>query len=304
LDVSVDLGINLPARIRVRQDGEWVGAAPGVPNLSSAGSPWEDALLERHIHGPYTTNRHQHLSLFVSLHLSDPTPFIWQSQGKRGKKIIEPGAIIVVSRGTEDWVSFPNRVKRILLNLELDVFQKAFPDNDPERDVELVPQWGVHDRHVEYTLRALEAELEAGFPGGKLYGESLLCALAIRLRQKYAATPPRDTDVRNHLPRPRLNRVVEYIDANLGREITLTSLAETAGYSRSHFLRMFRSATGQTPYHYVLRSRLKRAKELMRLRHLSLIDIAAHTGFSSHAHMSRTFRQLLGITPSEYRRNL
>jgi AraC family transcriptional regulator len=302
--VSLDLGNKSPDRIRVRQDGEWVGAAPGIPTLSSAQSPWRGALLERHVHGPYTSNRHQHLSYFVSLHLSNPVPLIWRSQGKQGQKIIEPGSITVVSRGTEDWVSFPNPVKQILINLEPGVFQQAFPDKDPGRDVELVTQWGVQDLQVEYTLRALEAELEAGFPGGKLFGESLLCALAIRLHQRYCATPPRNAKVRSHLSRPRLNRVVEYIHANLGREITLTSLAETAGYSRSHFLRMFRSATGHTPHHYLLRLRLKRAKELMRLGHLSLIDIAADTGFSSHAHMSRIFRQILGETPSEYRRNL
>jgi AraC family transcriptional regulator len=302
--MSPALEIKPPIRIRVRQGGEWVGAVPGLPTLSSAQSPWEGALLERHIHGPYTTNRHQHLSHFVSLHLSDPAPFIWRSHGKQGKKIIEPGSVIVVSRGTEDWVSFPKPVKRILLNLEPGVFQQAFPDNDPGRDVELVAQWGVQDLHVEYTLRALEAELEAGFPGRRLFGESLLCALAVRLQQSYGATPPRNAKVRNRLPHPRLNRVVEYIDAHLAREITLTALARIAGYSRSHFLRAFRTATGHTPHHYVLQLRLKRAQELMRLRPAPLIDIAVDCGFSSHAHMSKVFRQFLGVTPSEYRRNL
>jgi hypothetical protein len=156
--VSLRLGNKAPARIEVRQDGEWVGAAPGIPTLSSAQSPWRGALLERHVHGPYTTNRHQHVSYFVSLHLSDPAPFTWQSQGRQGKKIIEPGSIIVVSRGTEDWVSFPSPVKRILLNVEPGVFQKAFPDEDPDRDVELVSQWGIHDRHVEFVLRVERTE--------------------------------------------------------------------------------------------------------------------------------------------------
>jgi AraC family transcriptional regulator len=201
-------------------------------------------------------------------------------------------------------VSFPKPVKKILLNLEPAVFQQAFPDNDTGRDVELVAQWGVPDLHIEYTLRALEAEFEAGFPGGRLFGESLLCALAVRLQQSYGATPPRNAKVGNRLPRPRLDRVVEYIDAHLGREITLTALARIAGYSRSHFLRMFRTATGHTPHHYVLQLRLKRAQEFMRLGRMSLIDIAAHSGFSSRDHMSRIFRQLLGVTPSEYRRNL
>jgi hypothetical protein len=199
--VSADLENKARVRIRVRQDGVWAGAAPGPPTLSSAQSPWGNALLERHIHGPYTSNRHQHLSYFISLHLSDPAPLIWRSQGKQGKKIIEPGSIVVVSRGTEDWVSFPNPVKRILLNLEPGVFQQAFPDEDPGGDVELVAQWGVQDQHVEYTLRALEAELEAGSPGGRLFGDSLLCALAVRLHQSYGARPPKVAKPRNGLSR-------------------------------------------------------------------------------------------------------
>jgi hypothetical protein len=50
--VSLHPGNKPPVRIRVRQDGEWVGAALGIPTLSSAQPQWRDALLERHIHGP------------------------------------------------------------------------------------------------------------------------------------------------------------------------------------------------------------------------------------------------------------
>jgi AraC family transcriptional regulator len=132
----------------------------------------------------------------------------------------------------------------------------------------------------------------------------LLCALAVRLQQSYGTSPPTGPKARNGLPKALLNRVIEYIEANLDREIALAALAQTAGYSRSHFLRMFRTATGHTPHHYVLQLRLKRAQEFMRLGRMSLIDIAAHSGFSSRDHMSRIFRQLLGVTPSEYRRNL
>jgi AraC family transcriptional regulator len=168
----------------------------------------------------------------------------------------------------------------------------------------LPPSGGYRICTLQYTLRALEAELEAGFPGGRLFGESLLCALAVRLQQSHGVSPPADPKLRNGLPRVRLKKVIEYMEANLDREIALTALANTAGYSRSHFLRMFRTATHQTPHHYVLQLRLKRAQELMRRGRMSLIDIAAHCGFSSHAHLSRTFRQLLGVAPSEYRRNL
>jgi AraC family transcriptional regulator len=87
-------------------------------------------------------------------------------------------------------------------------------------------------------------------------------------------------------------------------DLDLQTLAAETGYSRSHFLRMFETATGLTPHRYLLQLRLERAQELIRKGSTSLIDIAALCGFSSHAHMSRVFRQVLGITPSQYRRSL
>lgn len=110
-------------RIRVRRGHECVALAPGIPTLSSAQFACEGALLERHSHGPHTADKHQHLSHFVCLHLSEPAPLVWRSQGKQGNKTIGPGSIIVVSRGTEDSVSFPKPVKRILLNLEPNVLR-------------------------------------------------------------------------------------------------------------------------------------------------------------------------------------
>jgi AraC family transcriptional regulator len=85
---------------------------------------------------------------------------------------------------------------------------------------------------------------------------------------------------------------------DLVADLDLQTLAAESGYSRSHFLRMFEAATGLTPHRYLLQFRLERAQKLMSERAISLIDIAALCGFSSHAHMSRVFRQLLGVTPS------
>jgi AraC family transcriptional regulator len=109
--------------------------------------------------------------------------------------------------------------------------------------------------------------------------------------------------VKSPLPRPTLRRILERIES-LDADLDLVSLAAESGYSRGHFLRMFRAATGLTPHHYVLQARLKRAQQMIKSGNLSLIEIAETCGFSSHAHMTRLFRQLLNVTPSEYRRNL
>ncbi len=290
-----------PVRIRVRQGREDVILAPGMPTLSSAQTPLEGALLERHSHGPHTADRHQHLSHFVCLHLSEPAPFVWRSEGKQGNKILGSGSIIVVSRGSEDSASFPKPVKRILLNLEPNLLQQPYPENDTGRDVDLIPQWGIEDRQVEYILRALEADLEAGAPGGGLFGESLLSALAVHLQRSYAVNPPRDAKPGNGLPRVRLSRVIEYIEANLHREIALTALAETAGMSSHYFSELFKQSVHLPPHQYVLRRRIERARKLLNDPGVTVLEAAVRTGFSDQSHFTKIFRRIVGVTPTGYR---
>ena len=286
-------------RIRVRQGMQFVALLPGMPTLSSARSPWEGALLECHSHLPYTVDKHEHLSF--CLHLSEPSPFVWRSEGKQGSTTLGPGSIVVVSRGTEDTVSFPKPVKRILLNLETSVFKQAFPEDDTGRDVEFIPQWGVENPQVEHILRALEADLGAGVPGGRLFGESLLCALAVHLQRSYAVTPPKGAKPRNGLPRARLNRVIEYIEANLDREIALTALANTAGMSPHYFSQLFKQSLNFSPYQYVLRRRIEHARQLLSQPRVTVLEAAVRSGFSDQSQFTKVFRRIVGVTPTGYR---
>jgi len=104
------------------------------------------------------------------------------------------------------------------------------------------------------------------------------------------------------LPHRILNRVREKIEANLDTVLSLDCLAQESGYSRAHFLRMFRAATGITPHQYVLGLRLTRAQDSLRKKGARIIDIAVSCGFSSQSHMTSVFRQRLEMTPGEFRR--
>jgi AraC family transcriptional regulator len=288
-------------RIRVRQGGKCVELAPGIPSLSSAGLPWEGVLLESHAHGPHSADTHQHLSHFVSLHLSEPTSVAWHTQGKEGKKTIEPGSIFLVSRGGEDSIYFPRPVRRILLNLEPSLLHRANPGNDTGRDVEFIDQWGVPDPQTDFILRALEADLEAGNPAGRLFGESLLCALAAHLQARYAVKPPGIPTLRHGLPRARLNRVIEFIEANLDRDIGLTALAETAGMSSHYFSELFKQSVHTSPHQFVLRRRIDRARKLLRDPAVTVLEAAVRCGFADQSHFTKIFRRLVGVTPTGYR---
>src|SRR3982074_2050865 len=105
------------------------------------------------------------------------------------------------------------------------------------------------------------------------------------------------------LPPKILRRIRDRIEAELDTELSLTSLAKESGYSRAHFLRMFRAATGLTPHRYVLEMRLSTAQQLLRQAKIPLADVALKCGFSSQTHMTDVFRKQLGVTPQEYRRS-
>jgi AraC family transcriptional regulator len=105
------------------------------------------------------------------------------------------------------------------------------------------------------------------------------------------------------LPPRILRRIRDRIEAELDTELSLASLAKESGYSRAHFLRMFRAATGLTPHQYVLERRLSTAQQLLQQSKMLLADIALRCGFSSQTHMNDVFRKRLGVTPLEYRRD-
>jgi AraC family transcriptional regulator len=169
---------------------------------------------------------------------------------------------------------------------------------------ELRLQLHFQDPAAQQLLTLLLAEAHEGFSTEKLYTEYLAQALAVRMlyqgRQSRPATNNRDASA---LPKHVLRRIIERMRC-FSCDLSLQALANESGYSRVHFVRMFRAATGYSPHNYLLNLKLERARELLKNPSMSLIDIALDCGFSSHSHMSRLFHKLIGVTPSAYRRSL
>ena len=162
--------------------------------------------------------------------------------------------------------------------------------------------YGTDDTALRDLTLLLAREAEAGGPSGRVYAESLSTALATRLLfvGRSLQQPKR---VEPHpLPRRILRRVIDRMEAGLDSDLTLAALATESGYSRAHFARMFKAATGQTPHRYLLELRLARAQSMLTDRASSLTDIALACGFSSHAHLSTAFRARFGVAPSAWRR--
>ena len=99
-----------------------------------------------------------------------------------------------------------------------------------------------------------------------------------------------------------VRRVRDYIGAHLSQQITLDELADLSGYSRFHFARGFKAATGLPPYAFILRARIALACQLLDEARLPVQAVARLTGFASHPQFTSRFRQLTGISPVTYRR--
>jgi AraC family transcriptional regulator len=161
----------------------------------------------------------------------------------------------------------------------------------------------IRDRQIEGLVDLMINDFEASRPCA-LYSETLVHALAMRFLLYGSSSKHTLNSSVEPLPPTILSRIRDRIEAELDTELSLASLAKESGYSRAHFLRMFRAATGLTPHQYVLDRRLSTAQQLLRESKMLLVDIALECGFSSQTHMNDVFRKRLGVTPLEYRRNI
>lgn len=174
---------------------------------------------------------------------------------------------------------------------------------DVRPTVSLHEQPGIQDHGLHQLLLLLAAESEAQGACGKLYVDSLFHALVTRFLYLSRAEKPLNAPRSNALPRHLLLRVIDRMNSDFRSDLDLATLAADSGYSRAHFLRMFRTATGKTPHQYLLDIRLDFARGRLKETSASLADVALASGFSSHSHLTRAFLQRFGVPPSQYRRN-
>ena len=101
----------------------------------------------------------------------------------------------------------------------------------------------------------------------------------------------------------RVNLVVDYIDKNLDKEISLKILSEISSFSPFHLHRIVRAFLNEPIGMYITRQRVKKAALLIRNTKLSIQDIAYKVGYDMPSSLSKAFKQLYNISPTEYRTN-
>jgi AraC family transcriptional regulator len=100
---------------------------------------------------------------------------------------------------------------------------------------------------------------------------------------------------------PEMARVLSHIEANLGGDLRVDTLAQVAGLSRAHFVRRFAEEVGVPPSDLVFASRMDRVERLLTASEMKIGEIARATGFADGNYLAKAFRRHRGLSPMEFR---
>lgn len=172
-----------------------------------------------------------------------------------------------------------------------------------ERHNVLLPKLLVEDVRLAGFIQMLDTEIASpGFVSGMTI-EGLVRAIVLILVDIDQDKLTHEAE-RIYLPAWKLRRVNDFIEANLDHDIRLSDLAALTGLSVFHFSRVFKLATGSTPYHYVSVRRMTHCCRLLASGDLDMASVALACGFANQSHFTSAFTKAMGISPGRYRRNL
>lgn len=101
----------------------------------------------------------------------------------------------------------------------------------------------------------------------------------------------------------QLEKAIRWLTYQYAQPISLTQMAQSLGYHRTHLSKLFRQRTGLSPMQYLMKIRMERAKSLL-LQPLTIQQVASSVGFHDPLYFSKQFKKWYGVPPSEYKANL
>jgi AraC family transcriptional regulator len=216
--------------------------------------------------------------------------------------IVELGALTVVPVGTQYKWYTRGPIEFAHLYLAPSLLARAALRFDYASSFSLIECVGGRHPLLEALFGALLAEVRLRRDVNVLYLDSLLDSFVFTMLRDISTAKVGERQPRETLAAFRLARVVEFIESTLDRQITLDDLVAIGGGSVFHFCRAFKNSTGRTPYQFVLRRRIERAKQLLANSEARLDEIATRCGFRDSLHFSKTFSRFAGMPPSRFRK--
>ena len=243
----------------------------------------------------------EHPRLFVLLdQAGGDIELLLSAKGGAMPKRHAPRQISFIPAGVPLWSRFEQStyIRHLDLHFDMETLRTRLADDFSREQFETPRLMFTDDRMMAFAnLIAAECASPAAFH--ELYGDSLTTALFI----DFVRSGGRPERKRSALASWQLRRVVDFIEENCLRSIKLQELAELVGLSTSYFSHAFKASTGVPPHQWQMNARIKRVREHLLRFDMSLTDVAMATGFFDQAHLTRVFRQNVGVTPAAWQRD-
>ncbi len=276
-------------------------ALPNEPVLSSQQHGWHGITIEQHCQPPFEIPEHSLPTHLIAIQTGAPIKVDNIVNGRFQSGYSVRGDLSILPAHLPNWERWYGIAEYIALRLEPALMVQLIKQELINDKVEIIPHLRIRDPLIEQLGIGLLKEAKAIGMMSRLYAESTSILIAIHLLKHYSTAKMAVHYHLDGLPKSKLHQVIEYIDENLERDLSLTELAAIAGLSPNYFANTFKRLTGVPPHQYVTNCRIERAKALLAEDKLPITEICHRIGFQSHSHFSTVFRRLIGATPKAYR---
>ena len=274
---------------------------PNKAILSSSSTDWGGVYLQYHCQPPPEMVENSCPQHRLMIHdRTSQSPIIETFEGHNQLYPMSQGTVRILPASSRTCAYWETEHQFMMLAFEPELLARQTAETIDVNHIELLPIINPYDPLIYGIGLTLKAEIETGGIGGRLYVDVMTTALMAHLLRHYSIHKYSPPPFVNGLPKRTLQRVVNYIDAHLDRDLTVATLAAIAQVSPSYFSNLFKQSTGLSPHQYVIRCRIDRAKQLLQQGKQSIAEIAYHLGFTHQSHFSHHFKRLVGSSPKAF----
>lgn len=285
---------------------------PGKLELSSKNRDWEGILFNRYSHPkispgcprPATTD---HILAFANsgavkgdycINGDKWRPYFWKTHewliGQAFENDRDSRWHSACDENIELSVCYIHLSPQLFNKIALETMDKS------PKFIEIPHRFGFKDPMMLQLGLAIKRELECNNPYGKIFVETAANLLAIHVLRNYSADKLKAPQIKYGREQRFMRVVLEYINNNLDKDISLNELATISNTSTFHFAHLFKNTIGLAPHQYIMQQRIGKSKSLLRTTSKSVSEIAVYVGYSP-SYFVQIFHREVGATPKAYR---
>jgi AraC family transcriptional regulator len=287
--------------------GAWLSSADlaaRLPSRSLLATPngWAGLHVQMYRHPPGAVDTPGNLDHLLVLHVGGDARIEDVTAGHRRRAWAGPGCFSLTPAGQSVVRSWEGNPEVLLVYLKTTLLDDVAHDLQLNSGaVELLSPLAQRDPILHHFGALLRAEVLEDRQGSALKVEYLARALAVHVLQSHSSVSNTKRPVQPPMNVQRLRNVVDYMQCNLDKAVSLADLAAVSGLSETHFSRAFRRETGSPPHSFLVDLRLHRACELLEHTDQTITDISITCGFERPQYFATAFRRKFGQSPSSWR---